>query len=85
MKRCFLLAIALVLCWGGVARAACTPEDAQVKAQEFMNFAIALAQKDPQRYQAVAQAMRKELPELQKTDDVEKLCGFYDEWIAKMK
>ena len=60
-------------------------QEAQAKHQEFMNVAILLAQKDTQRYQAVAQAMQTELPELQKANDFEKLCAFYDEWIAKMK
>ena len=85
LKRSFALAVLFLLGSGVFASAACTPEEAQAKAQDFMNVAITLAQKDPQRYQAVAQAMQSELPELQKANDMEKLCAFYNDWIAKMK
>jgi hypothetical protein len=46
---------------------------------------MALAQKDAQKYGEVAQAMQAQLPELQKMQDLDALCKFYDEWIAKMK
>ena len=85
LKRSILLALGMVLCPGVFGEAACTPEEVQAKAQEFMNAAIALAQKEPQRYQSVAQARQNELPELQKSDDLEKICNFYDTWIVKMK
>ena len=85
MKRTVLLVLSMLLCPGVSVNAACTPEQIQAKAQEFMNIAIALAQKDPQRYQSVAQALQNELPELHKAGDFEKICLFYDNWIAKMK
>ena len=85
LKKALLLAAVMVFCSGLFVKAACTPEEAQAKAQEFMNAAITLAQKDPKKYQAVATAIQSELPELQKLDDMDKLCQFYDEWLAKMK
>ena len=85
LHKSILVALILVLCTGLFAEAACTPEEAQAKAQEFMNAAIALAQKEPQRYQVVAQALQNELPELQKANETDKICNFYDEWLAKMK
>ena len=85
LKKSVVVALAILLHTAALAEAACTPEEAQAKHQEFMNAAILLAQKDTQRYQAVAQAMQTQLPELQKANDFEKLCAFYDQWIAKMK
>lgn len=84
LKKALLPAIIMIFC-GGLSKAACTPEEAQAKAQEFMNAAIALAQKDPKKYQSVATVMQSELPELQKLEDMGKLCEFYDDWLAKMK
>mgnify|MGYP003622191678 CR=1 FL=1 len=85
MKKIVLLASVLVLCGGAFARAACTVEEAQAMATEFSNAAMALAQKDPNRYAEVAQAMQAQLPELQKNNDLDALCRFYDEWAVKMK
>ena len=85
LHKSVLAALAMLMLMGAFAKAACTPEEAQAKAQDFMNAAIALAQKDPQRYQAVAQAMQTQLPELQKANEMDKVCNFYDEWLAKMK
>ena len=85
LQKSILTALIFVLCTSIFAEAACTPEEAQAKAQDFMNAAIALAQKEPQRYQAVAQALQNELPELQKANEMDKICSFYDEWLAKMK
>ena len=85
LKKSVLAALAMLMFMCASVEAACTPEEAQAKAQDFMNAAIALAQKEPQRYQVVAQAMQNELPELQKANDLDKICSFYDEWLAKMK
>ena len=75
----------MFLCSGAFAGAACSVEEAQAKATEFSNAAMALAQKDPNKYAEVAQAMQVQLPELQKANDIDALCKFYDEWTAKMK
>ncbi len=85
MNKLLSLAAAIVLCSASFAGAACTVEEAQAKATEFSNAAMALAQKDPNKYAEVAQAMQTQLPELQKSNDLEKICAFYDEWTAKMK
>ena len=85
LKKSFLLAVLLVLGTGVFAKAACTAEEAQAKSQAFMNAAMELAQKDPEKYGEVAQAMQTELPELQKINDLDGLCKFYDDWTEKMK
>ena len=84
-KKSLFLAIVLILATAAFTNAACTAEDAQAKAQVFMNKAMELAQKDAQKYQEVAEAMQTQLPELQKISDFEGLCKFYDEWMAKME
>ena len=85
MKKILSLAAVVLLCGGTFAGAACSVEEAQAKAVEFSNAAMAMAQKDPNKYAEVAQAMQTQLPELQKADDLDKICAFYDEWTAKMK
>lgn len=83
--KSIVFALLMILTSGKVAVAACTPEDVQVKAQKFMDIAMVLAQKAPDRYAEVAQALQTELPELQKLEDLDGLCGFYDKWIEKMR
>ena len=88
IKKSFLIAVFMVLASGALAHAACTPEEATAKAQEFMTAATTLAQKDAQKYQEVATAMQKELPALQQNatnGDLDAICKFYDEWIEKMR
>ena len=70
----------------GVSHAGCTQEELQAKVQKFSTNVQSTAQKDPQKYQEVALAMQKDLPELQKNaQDMDKLCEFYDTWNAKLK
>ena len=88
IKKSFMIAVLMVFAGGAFAHAACTAEEASAKAQEFMNAATALAQKDAQKYQEVATAMQKDLPALQQSatnNDLDALCKFYDDWIEKMK
>ena len=85
LKKSLLLAVVYLLGTVAIARSACTPEDVQVKAQQFMELAIQLSQKEPQRYQEVVQAMQAKLPEFQKTNDLDGLCSFYEEWIRKIQ
>ena len=86
IKKSFMLAIMMVFAGGAFAHADCTAEEAQAKAQDFMNAATALAQKDADKYAQVAQAMQEQLPELQQNvNDLNSLCKFYDEWIEKMQ
>jgi transketolase len=85
MKR-LLFALLCVAGCAGLAHAGCTQEELVTKAQEFSTLVQQVAQKDPQKYQEVAQAMQKDLPELQKNaQDTSKLCEFYDTWTAKLK
>ena len=85
LKKSFFLAMMIVLGSGILAEAGCTPEDVQAKSQKFMDIAMRLAQKDPDKYGEVAQAMQTQLPELQKLNDLDGLCKFYDEWTVKMQ
>ena len=85
VKKSIFLVMTLLLMSGACAQAVCTPEDAQIKAWRFMDIAVQLAQKEPDRYAEVARAMQTELPELQKNGDHQGLCKFYDTWIEKMK
>ena len=85
LKKSLLVAAVYLLATVAVAKAACTPEEVQAKAQQFMELAIQLSQKEPQRYQEVVQAMQSQLPEFQKTNDLDGLCKFYDEWTAKIR
>ena len=85
MKKSILIAVMLVLASVTYAGAACTAEEAQAKAQAFQQAAIAAAQKDPQKYQEAMTAMQKDVPELQKANNLDALCKFYDDWAEKLK
>ncbi|MDL2210447.1 hypothetical protein LJC26_06560 [Desulfovibrio sp. OttesenSCG-928-O18] len=82
-----VLALTVMLTLGAVsyATAACTTEEAMAKAQAFQQAAMEAAQKNPQKYQEAVTAMQKDLPELQKANDLDKVCKFYDDWTAKLK
>jgi hypothetical protein len=77
----------LILIFGSVsyAGAACTPEEAQAKAQAFATSAATFAQKNPQKYQEIVMSMQKDLPALQQANNLDALCKFYDDQNAKMK
>ncbi|CAK7029331.1 MAG: hypothetical protein DELT_02715 [Desulfovibrio sp.] len=64
---------------------ACTQEEAVAKAQEFQQVIMQAAQKDPQKYQEVVNAMQKDLPALQQANNLDAMCKFYDDWTAKLK
>ncbi len=85
MKRLFFALLCVAGCTG-ISYAGCTQEELQAKVQEFSTKVQQLAQKDPQKYNEVATAMQKDLPELQKNaQDMNKVCEFYDAWNDKMK
>ena len=84
-KKVAALTILLTLGASSYAVAACSVEEAQTKAQAFQQAAMAAAQKDPQKYQDAMTAMQKDLPELQKANNMDALCKFYDDWTAKLK
>lgn len=84
-KKSLIVAVIYLLGTVAVAKSACTPEEVQAKAQQFMELAIQLSQKEPQCYQEIVQAMQSQLPEFQKTNDLDGLCKFYDEWISKIR
>ena len=84
-RKVLALAVLLTLGSASYAAAACTNEEAMAKAQAFQQAAMEAAQKNPQKYQEAVTAMQKDLPELQKINDLDKLCKFYDDWTAKLK
>ena len=84
MLKGLVTGILLLVC-GTAYAAGCTVEEAQAKHQAFMNAAVLFAQKEPAKYQEAARVMQTELPELQKLGDLDKLCGFYEEWTKKMQ
>ena len=81
------LVVSLALLFGSVsfAGAACTVEEAQAKAQAFQAALMEAAQKDQKKYQEAMVAMQKDLPELQKANNMDSMCKFYDDWTAKLK
>ncbi|MDR1228097.1 MAG: hypothetical protein LBK55_03625 [Azoarcus sp.] len=85
MKKVLALGAVMFLGSIGIANAACTAQEIQDKAQAFQQAAMASAQKDPQKYQQAMDAMQKDLPELQKTNDMNAMCKFYDDWAKKLK
>ena len=85
LKKILALSVFLILGTAPYAGAACTVEDMQAKAQAFQQAAMNAAQKDPQKYQDAMTAMQKDLPELQKVNNMDALCKFYDDWTEKLK
>jgi hypothetical protein len=85
MKKVFVLGCMMLLGSATSVGAACTQQELLAKAQDFQQIYTAAAQKDPQKVQEVTLAMQKDLPELQKSNDVDALCKFYDDWTQKLK
>jgi hypothetical protein len=85
MKKFFLFLVLFFPGTGGYAQEVCTVEDVQTKHQEFMNAAVVFAQTDPVKYEEVALAMQTQLPPLLEMKDLDRLCGFYEEWTKKMQ
>jgi uncharacterized lipoprotein YajG len=85
MKGILIACLMLGLCGAGYARAACTNEEAAAKATAFQQAMLAVAQKDQQKYAAAVTAMQKDLPELQKAQDMDALCRFYDNQLELLK
>jgi hypothetical protein len=85
MKKAIVLGLMIFLGSAASAGAACTPQEAATKAQDFQQVYMAAVQKNPQKTQEVALAMQKDLPELQKANNVEAICKFYDDWTKKLK
>lgn len=75
--------------FAGQAFAGCTAEQAQQKGVDVATELSNAAQKDPQKalklQQEFATAVQKDLPTIQSTGDLDKLCDFYDNWLKKIK
>jgi hypothetical protein len=85
MGKVVFLGALLVLLGGGYAGAACSPEEATAKQAAFQQAMLDVAQKDQQKYTEAMQAIQAELPELQKAQNIDALCDFYDRQIERMK
>ena len=72
-KLSLLLACALLCGTASLAAAACSPEEAQKKAQA-----------DPKGYAEIMQELQPQLTELQQKQDLERLCQFYDAALEKL-
>ena len=80
-----VLSAALLLGSFSLAVAACSPEEAQSKANAFAQAIQEMAQKDPANYATVMQELQPQLLELQQKQDLDALCKFYDEALEKLK
>ena len=81
MKKLSLLLACALLC--GTA-SACSPEEAQKKANEFATAIQKKAQADPKGYAEIMQELQPQLTELQQKQDLERLCQFYDAALEKL-
>ena len=79
-----ILAAALSLGSFSFAMAACSPEEAQKKANEFATAIQKKAQADPKGYAEIMQELQPQLTELQQKQDLERLCQFYDAALEKL-
>ncbi|MDR1491038.1 MAG: BTB/POZ domain-containing protein KCTD2 [Desulfovibrio sp.] len=81
-----ILGVLFILAGASIAEAACTFEEAQQKAMAFTTQAQALAQKNPQKYAAIMQDLQPQLMSIQQNpNDIDKICKFYDDAIAKLQ
>jgi len=79
-----LLSAVFVL--GGTAWAACTPDEAQAKADAVSKKVQETAQTDRAKAIPVIQEIGVRIPEFQKNPyDIEALCAFYDEMLDKLQ
>lgn len=86
MKNVLACAAALLMLGAvGTAQAACTPEEAQTKANAFAQAIQAKAQSDPNGYAAIMQELQPQLLDLQQKQDMDALCEFYDAALNKLK
>ena len=85
MNRILALSVFLGLCCVGAAQAACTAEEMASKAAAFQQALVSVAQTDPQKYTEAMTAMQQDLPDLQKAQDMEALCRFYDNQLERLK
>ena len=67
------------------AHAACTPEEAQAKANAFAQAVQTKAQNDPNGYATIMQELQPQLLDLQQKQDMNALCDFYDAAMDKLK
>ena len=78
-------ALALTLGFSSFAEAGCSPEEAQQKANAFVQTIQDVAQKDPEKYAKAMQELQPELLQLQQKQDLDALCVFYDKAMDRLK
>ena len=83
-KLSLVLACALLCGTASLAAAACSPEEAQKKANEFATAIQKKAQADPKGYAEIMQELQPQLTELQPKQALERLCQFYDAALEKL-
>lgn len=84
-KLWILLACALLLSTTSLASAACSPEEAQKKANEFAAAVQKKSSADPQGYAKIMQELQPQLLKLQQEQNLENMCKFYDDALEKLK
>lgn len=87
MKTTVIALAATMLLTGSLsaAHAACSPEEAQTKANAFAQAIQAKGQADPAGYATIMQDLQPQLVQLQQKQDMDALCAFYDEALNKLK
>ena len=68
-----------------LASAACSPEEAQKKANEFAAAVQKKSQADPQGYAKIMQELQPQLLKVQQEQNLENMCKFYDDALEKLK
>ena len=84
-KLSLLLACALLCGTASLTAAACSPEEAQKKANEFATAIQKKAQADPKGYAEIMQELQPQLLKLQQEQNLENMCKFYDDALEKLK
>ena len=79
------LAILGVIAAAPLAKAECSLEELGEKEKVFTELAVNLKHKAPVELSSDIEAMQQDIAELQKADNLDALCRFYDSWIEKLK
>ncbi len=86
MKKIIMfLSIALVLGFKSVSFAACSEEELKSKITTLMSGIQEVCKQDPDKCQKISVEMQTKLSEVQKDPNLDKLCKFYDDFIAELK
>ncbi len=84
-KISFLLACALLLSTASLASAACSPEEAQKKANRIRRCRSEKIPGRSQGYAKIMQELQPQLLKVQQEQNLENMCKFYDDALEKLK